>query len=1040
MVIVVYLHPAILCSASLCFRPYLLLMAGDVEPNPGPLEQAPISHLELNALAEKVPHGYYMKLGLRLGVDEVKLDNLLRDEQRTEKAMYAVLCCWWNDTKECETRKRLVEALSKCGLKVLADKVEKGILCTDSSSTKQDATEEEIEQCRKDLMEELAIAFCQVQTKPLDPDTLLALKDIYTNLILLSEDPKSKSPQPLKYEDILNNKINDFLLRRVLVQGEAGVGKTTFLSKIIDDWIKGTHFQDFKLVLPVRLREVKDGKTIGEIVKSSYLPDNKVTAVQLNNYIRNNPEKVLILLDGYDELTRDLSTEHSILKILECKEYKKCFVIITSRPWKVKHIRDDTELRKRYAFIEIKGFTVENVKEFVSRFFSNDKEPAESLVKFMEKGSLIAENMSPYPIFCAMLCHLWKEEARRKVVQQLQTFSQLFQEIIGFMEDGYLDKQVKQQSNSRSPFSYEDTKMALEENRLKLAEVAFEGLLQNDLVFPEDRFDKEVLQRGYDVGLISRDKKQPGRSERKKPRTTGKVFFPHKLFQEYLAGLHLAAQAKTNPEDYKMLLSLILSKNRDEMKFLLFFAAAQEKQVALDITSGLVNEQEPSSIRSTTGVEATAHKLIVDVVFESLNEDVAREVERSFCSLSRMRELKVDNQMSAHTVAGYFYTFKSLESVVFLKRSYGHTLSSELADKVCTLPTLQRVELKNASFQEVFYMVFEKEAQKSRVKSFTINGTIIEPSTSSGRLARGLCAMLYLDRLILHNATLAEDFYSVMASYAHSAKIKELRLADLSLENEADISKSIARAVCSMPSLKKLILSDWIGLHDAFYTELAANASSTQIEVIELSDFGLKTEKPSCDLAVCLKAMPCLNSLVVVKETKLHSSFFSKSAALSQENGQDENQSAEGKRCFSLTLDNKTAEAWCEHKLVSIMPDLLTFILRCGRTVDTRTLLKASIPGLRELHIQAALPARDPIISDVDSFSRTVMSSFPGLQRLDLTNIALGNQRSKDIIIKLKEHPSIQNISFIKCHTDHGMDAFCRSISVTMEHGERQKM
>lgn len=56
------------------------------------------------------------------------------------------------------------------------------------------------------------------------------------------------------------------------------------------------------------------------------------------------------------------------------------------------------------------------------------------------------------------------------------------------------------------------------------------------------------------------------------------------------------------------------------------------------------------------------------------------------------------------------------ESVVFLKRSYGHTLSSELADKVCTLLTLQRVELKDASFREVFYMVFEKEAQKSRVR------------------------------------------------------------------------------------------------------------------------------------------------------------------------------------------------------------------------------------------------------------------------------------------------------------------------------------
>lgn len=530
-------------------------------------------------------------------------------------------------------------------------------------------------------MEEFAITFCQVQTKPLDPDTLLALKDIYTNLILLSEDSNSKSPQPLEYEDILDNKINNVLLRRVIVQGEAGVGKTTFLSKIINDWINKTHFQEFKLVLPVRLREVKDGKTIGEIVKSSYLPDNKVTAVQLNNYIRNNPEKVLILLDGYDELTRDLSTEHCsdpILKILECKELKKCFVIITSRPWKVKHIRDDTELRKRYAFVEIEGFTRENVKEFVSQFFSDDKESAESLVKFMEKGSLIAENMSPYPIFCAMLCHLWKVEARRTEVQRFQTFSPLFQGIMEFMENSYIHKH---HSNLRNRSSYEETKMALKKNILQLAEVAFDELMQSNRVFSEDRFDEKVLQTGYDVGFLLRDRK-PGRSEKKKPRMMGKVSFPHGLHQDYLAALHLATRAKTNQEDYKKLLSLILGKNRDEMKFLLFFAAAQEKQVALDITSGLVNKLDQSSVRSTTGVEATAHKLIVDVVFESFNEDVAREVEKSFCSLSQMRELKVDNHMSAHTVAGYFYTFTSLVSVpLFPIRSKVVELTSNKSNK-----------------------------------------------------------------------------------------------------------------------------------------------------------------------------------------------------------------------------------------------------------------------------------------------------------------------------------------------------------------------
>ncbi|XP_054753344.2 NLR family CARD domain-containing protein 4-like [Lytechinus pictus] len=1006
-----------------------------------------VSHLELKALAEEVSHEYYTNLGLNLGLYDPKLRNILRDNGSQERATYDMLCCWLGETRECERRPRLVEALDGSRLRHLADKIEQGAYCPRilNNDIRQDATDEQIDQCKKDLMEEYAIAWCQVQTKPLDPDTLLALNLIYTNLVLLGEDPKSKS-KPLNYEDILSNKINDVFLRRVLVQGEAGVGKTTFLSKIINDWIEGTHFKEFKLVLPVRLREVKDGKTVGEIIKQNYLPDNEVTAMQLDNYIKKNQEKVLILLDGYDELA-ELSAS-SILKILKCLEYKKCSVIITSRPWKANQIRHDIELRKRYAFVEIKGFTRENVNKFVSRFFNNvgkAPESAESLVKFMEKGSLIAENMSPYPIFCAMLCHLWEEEDRREAVQKLKTFSQLFQEIIQFLKDRYFAKRCKNLSLRSCQEKKMDLKRDLEKNFLQLAEVAFRGLMKNDMVFPEDTFSQQVLRCGYDVGLLSNDRKCLGKSERKRPCLMGNVFFPHKLFQEFLAGLHLAEQEKTNPLEYKDLLNTILSKNRDEMKFLLFFAAAQEEKVALDITSGLVNKLEQSSVRSTVCVDKTPHKLIVDVVFESFSEDVAKVVETRFPSLSRVKELKVDDAMSAHTVAGYFFTFQNLRSAVFLERQYGYNLSSDLADKVCTLNSLQKVHLDKASFHEVFYEIFAAEAKNSRVKSFTLKGIPIKCPSSSCHLAKGLCDMPLLESLMLHHVTFEAEFYSTLMKLAHRAKIKELKelhLADLNLESEAVTSGNLAKAVCSMPSLKKLILSDLTVLHDEFYTNLAAKASSTQIEVIRLSDLEL-TGKPSHDLAICLNTMPCLYSLAVVKGTELHPRFFSICSTLTQENGQDENQSKRDQNGFTLTLDDKTINAWCKHKPVPFQPRLATFVYQCSKTVDAKTLQKASLPELAELQVQAALPNRDPELQDVDGFSKAVTSSFPGLQRLVLTHISLGNHRSMVIIKQLKDHPSLQSIRFIECRTDNGMDALCQpggKILVSMEHGMREKM
>ena len=53
----------------------------------------------------------------------------------------------------------------------------------------------------------------------------------------------------------------------------------------------------------------------------------------------------------------------------------------------------------------------------------------------MKENDVIAENMAPYPIYTAMLCILWRGSSanKRKIIRRLQTFSQLFQEIVSFL-------------------------------------------------------------------------------------------------------------------------------------------------------------------------------------------------------------------------------------------------------------------------------------------------------------------------------------------------------------------------------------------------------------------------------------------------------------------------------------------------------------------------------------------------------------------------------------------------------------------------------
>ena len=123
---------------------------------------------------------------------------------------------------------------------------------------------------------------------------------MYTNLVL-EEEYRTKRKRPLEYSDLFDLKVNGEFPKRIMVQGEAGTGKTTFCAKIAWDWINDSPaLQKFVWVLVVPFCEAKQ-YTIGEIVKSYLSKDNPATACQITEYIRSNPTHVFIAFDGLDE-------------------------------------------------------------------------------------------------------------------------------------------------------------------------------------------------------------------------------------------------------------------------------------------------------------------------------------------------------------------------------------------------------------------------------------------------------------------------------------------------------------------------------------------------------------------------------------------------------------------------------------------------------------------------------------------------------------------------------------------------------------------
>ena len=537
-------------------------------------------------------------------------------------------------------------------------------LLPDVPSTSQSNTritqisEEQLLKCTDDLKQFYGMTLCRIKTNPLDIESLVNLEDIYTNLYLEMKgivkherqhaEQISDRERKLEYDKLFAIDLNGQSPKRIMIKGEAGVGKTTFVSKIAWDWMKSNSmYRDFTILLVVLLREVKKGQTMGEILKKYMTDENDVTVDQFNEFIRTNPSRILCVLDGADELSNEVlkDSEH-IAQILNYEKYKNVVTIITTRPSKAHAITRKEKVKMHYAFVRITGFTRARVSEYISKFFRGDSDVGKGLKQFISEGNLITITMTPYPLFCSMICHMWKREHRRTYIRQMHTFSQVFGEMILFLKDHLAAKRLKS-SKDLQPIKEFDEK--IDEHLKQISNIAFNGILDDQLVFTEDDFSscREAMNTALEVGILS--KETSGLLQRcqetKRLRTPCNVSFPHKLYQEYTAGLYLVILFNSNFEEYEKHIIDITNKPA-VFKNLLFFAVSHASELAKDIIT-----------RLTTGVR-TDLNLIAEVAFESHDEETACLVEAN-CP-NRCKDITLSNKMSSHVIAGYLFTINQL--------------------------------------------------------------------------------------------------------------------------------------------------------------------------------------------------------------------------------------------------------------------------------------------------------------------------------------------------------------------------------------------
>ena len=297
-----------------------------------------------------------------------------------------------------------------------------------------------------------------------------------------------------------------------------GIGKTVFTKKAAFDWSQQRYQETigaFELVLLIRLRDVCNLRNVQSIFKASQLlaNDGKISVDDLYDYVLNHQEKVLLILDGYDEYHYSVEERSPVDEIWERNQLSDCCVIVTSRQMTPDKLRELSD-----AQFEINGFDDKRQQEFARRFLK-DEDDVRKFGDYLLEQDL--KDLAEIPLLLPILCLLWKEKDSKELPKKrVEIFNQFVKTLFHHM---------REKQSAESVFNIEDYSDEL----YALGRLAFEALMDNCLYFPRSELPSyDLIERLIKVGLfqvLNMSSLNPEKG----------VYFIHKSLQEYFAGSFL---------------------------------------------------------------------------------------------------------------------------------------------------------------------------------------------------------------------------------------------------------------------------------------------------------------------------------------------------------------------------------------------------------------------------------------------------------------------------------------------------------------------
>ena len=332
--------------------------------------------------------------------------------------------------------------------------------------------------------------------------------------------------------------------------GEAGVGKTTFCSKLVQDWaeiVQGREnpkstklteeqhqlLSNIGLVLYVVLRDTSENQTLDDIVQSQIF--NAVGENYVNVSERKYHKDVLLVCDGLDKVSYE---KCEILEIISGRMYPNIRCIVTCRP----HASLGMSLTAD-AEIRLKGFCEKQARHYVDVYFRQKYPDKKSLAE--QKSSTLwheiesspdLQEMAINPSMLKLVCNMFS--ATGKIAKDKTA---LFTDYTYYLLQQYHFKLHKKRVSQR------ELQKVYKNILLKAGHLALQILSQSHMKCT-NTFDIELAEQEMcDIGFVTEI-----------PITgleTHRAQFIHKAQQEYLAAYYIVNSP--NDEGMKSLMEFV---------------------------------------------------------------------------------------------------------------------------------------------------------------------------------------------------------------------------------------------------------------------------------------------------------------------------------------------------------------------------------------------------------------------------------------------------------------------------------------------------